>query len=142
MKAPLAPSGGRRLASQIVMGLAVTLILLATHQTFSGVWESTSVDAGPLTGAAASIVDATHATVPHLDASSDTKGDRGLPTECGIAMLCAAVLVGLGAFILLRGRGDRAVMWSAPRSLDLVLSASPDLGRALGRTQRSPVLRC
>ena len=69
-------------------------------------------------------------------------GENDLTGCCGLAMLCMAMLIGLGALLVLRSRGTNRVLWQLPpparvgRSLRLAAFGS------LTPLQRSSVLRC
>lgn len=82
-------------------------------------------------------------SVATVAAVADDGGAAGLMADCGsLAMLCAAMVLGLGAFILLRQRSCERVLWQLPPPLVAGPSHRISPFQALTPLQRSSVVRC
>lgn len=141
MKRPANLSDRRLLATRIVAGLAVAFLLVATHQMLGGVSESGTAEPGPLSQVTSSSVGKPHASVAPVEDPFEAPDGRG-SSECGVAMICIAVAVGGGAFLVLRRRRSDRILWLAPQLLHIKLSSVIQATQSLMPLQRSSLLRC
>lgn len=131
----------RILAARMVMGLAAAFVLLAMHQTVGTTPHEGAGASPPKSQVATKATKTAHALVSHVDPAHAPAGD-GMVGQCGLAIICIAAIIGLGALLLLVGKAHRAILWVAPHPLRVVIGSVALPHHPLNPLQRTCVLRC
>ena len=120
---------------RFILGLAATFVILAMHQTFGEVVEAATSQDRPA-AAAASVVDLNQVGAPSAPAEDPPLAG------CGVAAMCLAMILALGAAVILRRRGGHYAVRRANHALTTGLRCASAVRLAPPLLQRTVALRC
>ena len=131
-------------ALRLVLCLGLAFGIFAMHELLTG---ATNGDASHhLAVATTAVHNVGNASAVVIQMGGDMAPDpagNDFAECCGMLMLCVAMMVGLGALLVLRARGNDRVLWQLPPPATTIVM-SLTLLQTCSKTslQRSSVLRC
>lgn len=125
---------------RVLFVAALVLGLFAMHHVLTSQIDGMSADHAGAQMAASADAGMQMSAVSHDEGHGDD-GAEGMPECGGLMLLCVAMIIGVGALIMLRLRTDR-VLWQLPPPTTIVHALRIPAFSSLTPLERSCVLRC